>query len=243
MVKLLAYIFVVVPYIIFNLPRIIYYRIRRNKISKIKVYKYAHSFLRNILYILGLRVECIGKEYVENFTSYLLVGNHQGMLDPFLLISTIENGPLYIIGKKEIKKMPFVNIFFDMIFGIYMDRGNRRQEVKVMKEIRHRFNNDSCGIVIFPEGTRTKNEDMKMNHFLPGTFNIAVKEKKPIVPFVIEGTYNGFKLTKKYRNKCYIKYLNPIVYEDYKHLNTIEIADLIEKKVSEEQVKLHSIIK
>lgn len=243
MIKLLAYIFVVIPYIIINLPRMIYYRIRRNNISKIKVYNYAHKFLGNVLWTLGLRVNCEGAENLENFSSYLMVGNHQGMLDPLLLISTVNNGPLYIVAKKELKKMPFVNVFFDMLFGLYMDRGNRRQEVKIMKEIRNRFAHDSCGIVIFPEGTRTKNTNREMNAFLPGTFNVALKEKKPIIPFVLEGTYNGLKLTKRYRNKCYIKYLNPIVYEDYKNLNTIEISSLIEAKIREEQVKLHSLMK
>ena len=242
MIKLLKMIFLAVPYILINLPRIFYYRINRKRISKVKIYKYTHKFLATLNKTLGIKLIVKGIENIPVTDSYLIVANHQNFLDPLLLIGAIDEGPISFVIKKEMKKTPFVSTFIEMIGGIYMDRGNLRKEIETMRYVRNSLHYDNIAWCIFPEGTRTKNKNKELNSFLPGTFKMAMTEKKIILPITIEGGYNVFNLLKPTISKCYISIMTPISYDDYKDYNTTTLAPLIENKIREEQVALHELV-
>ena len=58
---------------------------------------------------------------------------------------------------------------------------------------------DGMSLVVFPEGTRTKNG--KMNSFKKGAFKLAMDFKLPLVPLTIDGAYDILPRTSIFKIK------------------------------------------
>ena len=126
----------------------------------------------------------------------LYVGNHQGNFDVGLILSAL-GGYKIPVAKIEAKHVPLANLWMMLLHVIFIDRKDPRQSVECMNLAAEHLKNGQS-VVIFPEGTRSKGP--QMNEFKPGAFKPALKAGVPVVPFVIDGTYNCFeepgKLTK-----------------------------------------------
>lgn len=98
------------------------------------------------------------------------------------------------IAKKELGRVPILGLWMKGIHCILLDRGNFR---KAMRDIEKGIAQASEGYpkVIFPEGTRSKNE--KMAPFKPGGILLAAKAGLTIVPVTINGTYHIYEEKKK----------------------------------------------
>ena len=119
-----------------------------------------------------------------------------------------------------------------------MDREDIRQSMKVIQAVIKELTNGRT-FLIFPEGTRSKNGN-KMLEFHSGTFKCATKSKCTIQPFALIDSFkvldnNGIDMVN-----VQLHYLEPIPYEEYKDMNTTEIAtmvhDRVEKKIAELEV-------
>src|SRR4051812_43068242 len=72
---------------------------------------FARVFSWGALRILGIRIQVEGREHLENAQPCIYVANHQSNLDMAVF------GPVYpartvVIGKKELKWVPFFGILF-----------------------------------------------------------------------------------------------------------------------------------
>lgn len=241
MKKLLRILFLCVPFVLFHFPRIVYYSIRKKKLSKMKIYLYAQNFLKKLLRKLGMDLEVRGRENLPCTDSYLLVGNHQSLMDPLIVLSTTY-GPLSFVAKKELQHVIGVSNFISMVNGLFMNRSSLRKEMEIMKAVKKSLKEDQMAWCIFPEGTRSKNERKEVGKFLPGSLKMAMSEEKIIVPFVVEGGYEVLSLKGKWKAKTILKILPPISCHDYQNIKTTELAPLIEKKISEVQKELYKEI-
>lgn len=184
----------------------------------------------------GLHVE-YHVEGIENIPAhgekFFAVPNHQSMLDPLVLFPYLEE-PVTFVAKKEAAKVGIVKDVVELLDGIFIDRSNLRQEMKVIRTVIHSLEEDHVSWVVFPEGHRTRNENYEMNEFKPGTFKIAIDSHKTILPIAI---YGGFRpLSKKWKRKKYpiqIRFLKPIPYEEYQGMKTLELAKMVEDIVRE----------
>lgn len=117
------------------------------------------------------------------------VGNHQGVLDVVLILFAL-GYPKIIMAKKEAQYVPIAHLWMTLLKCIFIDRSNIRQShsciVKAEDYLKH-----GLSVLIFPEGTRSRGPHM--NEFKHGAFKIAAKANVPIVPFVVDGTYNVFE--------------------------------------------------
>ena len=86
-------------------------------------------------------------------------------------------------------------------------------------------------MVIFPEGTRSKGDEM--GEFKAGSFKLATKAKVPIIPVTIKGSY---KLMEANGNK-----IKPDMVEIFIHPE-IPTADLSKEELSNLPEKVKSII-
>ena len=84
--------------------------------------------------------------------------------------------------------------------------------------------------MIFPEGTRSRLGN-KLLDFKGGSFKSAVKAKCPIIPCAIIDSFVPFdeKHTRPVTVKLF--YLDPIPYEEYKGMKTMEIAAEVKKRI------------
>jgi 1-acyl-sn-glycerol-3-phosphate acyltransferase len=86
--------------------------------------------------------------------------------------------------------------------------------------------------VIFPEGTRSKLSN-DMLEFHGGSFRCALKAKCPIVPFALVDCYKAFDQKGSKPMKAQIHYLPTLPYEDYSHMKSGEVADLVKSRIAE----------
>jgi 1-acyl-sn-glycerol-3-phosphate acyltransferase len=112
-----------------------------------------------------------------------------------------------------------------------MDREDIRQSMQVIlnvtKEVKSGRN-----YLIFPEGTRSKMGN-KLLEFKGGSFKAATKAKCPIVPVALLDSYQAFDTSSIKKITVQVHYLTPILYEEYKDMNTVEIAAEVKRRIEE----------
>ena len=145
----------------------------------------ARKWARALLNLAGARVFLTGAEHVPASGSVLFVCNHQGYFDIPVLLGYVEK-PLAFIAKVEARKIPFINSWMTMMKCVFMKRESLRQSHEAIQE-GCRVLKTGRSLVIFPEGTRSKNGEL--GSFKPGSLKLALKAQVPIVPITINGTY------------------------------------------------------
>lgn len=182
---------------------------------------------------LNMQVE--GLEYLNSQKGpFVLVANHQSMMDVLVLVAISER-PLTFISKKEVKKYPFVGRVMSSVEGSMLDRSDLRQNVAIMDEAERRLNAGYCSYAVYPEGTRNKDPNGPMLPFHPGSFKLAYRTGVPIIPMAEYGNFRPFK--RKFNYKSYpiqIKIFPPYFKEDYLKMATTDFAPIVEQKVSDE---------
>ena len=176
----------------------------------------------------NVKFECYGVENVPKEDGFLLYGNHQGLFD-IVAIGASCPKPLGAVLKKELKGIPFVEQVRLCTNSFCMDREDVRQSMtvinNVIKEVKAGRN-----YLIFPEGTRSRKGN-EMLEFHSGSFKCALKAKCPVVPIAF---IDSFKVLDEKGCKpvsVQIHYLEPIAYEEYKDMNTTELANLVRGKI------------
>ncbi|MBY0096638.1 lysophospholipid acyltransferase family protein [Mesobacillus maritimus] len=181
-----------------------------------------------IMKMTGSKVEVRGNHNLPD-GPVLIVANHEGDFDIPLLLGFL-NKPFGFISKIEVKKVPVLSKWMDVMNCVYLDRKDRRQAVRSIRE-GVKMLKEGHSILIFPEGTRSKGGPIE--EFKSGSLRLAKDAGVPIVPVSIEGTAEVFE-----KNGRLIKPANitlticpPISFEEYqeKELKVVakELRELI----------------
>lgn len=129
----------------------------------------------------------------------VLVSNHQSNFD----IPAIQGYFPFIPGfmaKKEMEGWPFFKTWMPPTNSIFVDRKNPREGIKAIRKT-VKMVKDGYPILVFPEGTRSSDGEIK--EFKNGAFKLAIDAKAKIIPITLEGTIDIQKKgsIKMYRNK------------------------------------------
>ncbi|MCM3731891.1 1-acyl-sn-glycerol-3-phosphate acyltransferase [Fictibacillus nanhaiensis] len=153
----------------------------RDELVVVKVKEWSRSLVK----LSGSKITVSGEENIPKDTAVLFVSNHQGNFDIPLLLGYLQK-PKAFISKIEVKKVPFIGTWMEQLNCLFMDRKNVRQSVKAISE-GAQFLRNGTSLVIFPEGTRSKGDEMA--EFKAGSFKLATKSGVPIIPVTINGSY------------------------------------------------------
>jgi 1-acyl-sn-glycerol-3-phosphate acyltransferase len=134
-----------------------------------------------LLPVKGFRKE--GRAKAVKGTTYVVISNHQSILD-ILFINTL-GYRLKWISKIENKKIPILGWYLGMADYIPVDRGNEESKLIMIEESLNCLRKGTS-IMIFPEGTRSK--DGEIGFFKRGAFQLAIQAGVPVLPIVIDGT-------------------------------------------------------
>lgn len=131
-------------------------------------------------FLVGVRMETVGKENLPADMVCVIASNHVNMLDIPLMGQAIIHyfKPL---GKKEIIYVPIVGQIFAMT-TILVNRSNPESRAKSMDKMMNWLKR-GCSIFVFPEGTRNKT-GKPLKDFYDGAFRIAIQGQVPLVPVV-----------------------------------------------------------
>lgn len=201
-------------------------------------YSKLRSFLQKFNKNFNVEFIIKGEENLPKDTNFLLVCNHQSNMDPISFIDYFQN-PTTFVSKKEVLKFPYVGKMLNSIDGIFMDRKDFRSEVKSITSASKILKETNTNVVIFPEGTRSKNVEHSLNEFKAGSLKIAYNASKPIVVACIQG---GFRvLDKKLKMKRYpvqITFIKTIYPSEYQNVKTNELIKDVEASIQNELIVL-----
>lgn len=182
--------------------------------AQVRLEKWSRFILKYLGYTLAVK----GKDNVPVNETVYFVCNHQGTLDPALILAS---SPVHLafISKKENEKMPIFGRWACNIGTIHFDRNSREGNVHMLRETIRELKQGK-NLLIFPEGTRSKGNSM--HDFKAGALMPAYMAKATIVPIVINHSY-ALDVKDKIKHLS-IEYGKPLRHEDYKSIKQEELA-------------------
>ena len=191
------------------------YDIVRNVCKKVNVFGHVN-------------ITSTGTENLPKENGFLITPNHQGLFDVLLTCDTCEK-PFSVVMKKELENLPLLKQVMKALDGKAIDRDDARQGMQIIKEMAEEMS-QGRNFLIFPEGTRSKKGNVP-GEFKGGTFKSAMKAKASIVPVALIDSFKPFDIKDTGTVSVQIHYLEPIYYEEYKDMKTLEIASLVKSRI------------
>ena len=144
------------------------------------------------LLLAGCPVKVTGQNNFEKGKNYVVVFNHNALLDVPLSAPYVP-GPSRTIAKASFAKVPLFGWFYRK-GSILVDRNNEKSRIRSYEEMKRTL---ALGIhmSIYPEGTRNRTAE-PLKQFYDGAFKLAVDTKKSVIPCVIIGTKKAMPIHK-----------------------------------------------
>ena len=203
---------------------------------------------KEISFVIGLFHLDYTMENFEVFTNSkdksLLISNHLSFLDPLMIIIKSEK-PVTFIAKKEVFKMPFVGRVAKALEVFPLDRDNIMSQLsEIKKVVTYLKDPNKPSVIVYIEGTRNRNPENPCLDFHAGTLKIAQMAGCPIN---VAATYGSFRALSK--KSCLRKYpvyfsiLETIPADEFKKINTNDLAGQLRKKVDAKVDELRALDK
>ena len=213
--------------------KLCHYAKHTDKYPELEKWRHIQYILKRAVSSGNIDLKVTGTENIPAEGGFLLYSNHQGMFDVLAIAATCDP-PLGTVLKKELKDVPFLKQIIACTKSFAMDREDVRQSLTVIQNVIKEVN-EGRNYLIFPEGTRSKSSN-DLLEFHNGSFRCATKTKCPVVPIALVDCYKVLDQKGSKPLTVQIHYLEPIFYEEYKDLNTKELAALVRSRI-EEKVK------
>ncbi len=189
--------------------------------------------MRLIFVFLFIRVKVEYEEPLPKNKNFVFVTNHVSIFDVPLMAAFLP-GYVNAIEAESHFKWPLYKHVIKAYQQIPINRNNVRESLKSFKIAEDRIKEKGRSIMVFPEGTRTKNGKIQPFKKLP--FLMAQRAEAPIVPIGISGMWTlhpnnrllfqptvlkvkfGKVLTTEQLKKHNANELNEMAYQKVKHL-------------------------
>lgn len=240
MIRFILVCIVVIGFLILSIPLMLVEWIigKFNPMAKdISSLRIIQAVFRFILWITGAKITVIGEENVPKDTPVLYIGNHRSFFDILLTYCRCPIRTGYI-AKKEMEKVPLLSIWMKYLHCLFLDRKDIKQGMKIILEAIEKVKS-GISICIFPEGTRSRGNELEMLPFHEGSFKIATRAKCPIIPIAMNNTAEIYEAHFPKIKPCHVivEYGKPIYpdeldKEDKKHLGAYTqnvILEMLEK--------------
>lgn len=223
-------------------PRIIFsyfawmlpYSRRRDKYPVKKRYQKARRIITKACRALKCDVLVEGKENIPQEVCCFF-SNHLSAPDPIIFFDALDDKEVAFLAKVEIEKLPFVGRVFKSDLGLFLNREDLKQQLRIMMQVQDSLKRQEISWVIFPEGTRNKDFMDVLLPFHHGTFRPAMKAGVPLVPTVCFGGQRILAKGHNYKKyPTYIKFLKPIYPEEYAGKTTEEVALMVRSRIQQE---------
>ena len=221
-------------YFILFLPLLIILTILKKWFPK-QVSRVAQPFVkygfRFVMFFTGTKTVRLGVDKIPRDRAVMFAANHRGFLDAALAYGSlpVQTG---IVAKKEVKKVPFLSWWMNILYCYFLDRSNPREGLKMILTSVDNINN-GISMFICPEGTRSRH--MGMNPFKEASFKMALKTGCPIVPVAMSGSDDLFEnstwgITK---SVTVVEYGDPIYIDSLSDEERKHIGAYVQGKVAE----------
>jgi 1-acyl-sn-glycerol-3-phosphate acyltransferase len=185
------------------------------------------------------RIQISGLENLKPDQVYVIVSNHQSLADIPLIAHLILDTKW--LAKAELFRLPFVGWMMRMSGDVPVERSDSRKAAKALLQCA-RYLRQGISVVFFPEGTRSK--DGKMLPFNEGPFQLAIREKRPVLPLVVEGS--GTALPKNSwlfggTQNIQLRVLEAVSVEGWNTRQSAELRDEVRVRIVQELDRLRGV--
>ncbi len=132
------------------------------------------------------RVRVDGVEHARHGVTYVMVANHQSLLDILVLFRLFVH--FKWVAKAELFRIACIGWNMSLNRYIQLRRGDPGS-IKRMMDDAERALAEGSSLMIFPEGTRSADGHLKA--FKHGAFTLALRGRVPLLPIVVDGTANA----------------------------------------------------
>jgi len=143
------------------------------------------SWARLVLRLTGVKVFVVGEEKAPAGGPRIYMSNHQSYFDVIALMGHLPDNGRFV-AKKSLEYIPIFGFAMRNVGTIIIDRKKPEQARKVLSEIGGDRMSGGMGVIIFPEGTRSR--DGRLQEFKRGGFVLAIQTGAAIVPVGIHGS-------------------------------------------------------
>jgi 1-acyl-sn-glycerol-3-phosphate acyltransferase len=156
------------------------------------LYRVGDLGVRLGLFLSGITFTVEGREHINPSRAAVYAVNHASNVEPPILFTALRSvhPRLRILYKAELRKLPILNLGFDLVGFIPIDRGNREQTTRAVNAAVARLNAGGS-FFVFPEGTRSRTGELLP--FRKGAFVMAIRAGVPVVPIAISGARDAMR--------------------------------------------------
>ena len=182
----------IISFLIIFIPSMLAYLIKDPVKGQYYFIKVSKLWMNIWLPLIGCPVKVKGKENFIAHNNYVIVFNHNALLDVPLSAPFVP-GANKTIAKASFAKVPLFGLFYKR-GSVLVDRKDdksRIQSYEAMKKVLA----DGINMCIYPEGTRNRTA-APLKPFYDGAFKLAAEAKKEIIPCIITGTKKAMPVNK-----------------------------------------------
>lgn len=131
-----------------------------------------------VVFHIPYRIRVIGRENLIKDRGFVLCPNHISGIDPvFVVLARFWGRPMWIMAKQELFSNAFLRWFFRQAHAFPVDRGKGDKDLlnQAIEAVK-----DGDGMLIFPEGTRSK--DGNLQRLKSGAFVVAQTAHADMIP-------------------------------------------------------------
>jgi 1-acyl-sn-glycerol-3-phosphate acyltransferase len=178
------------------------------------------------------RVKITGREHIVKNKAYVMVSNHQSMVDILVIYRIFKH--FKWVAKSSLFRLPFVGWNMYLNRYVKIERTSVKSQRKMIRQCEEYIGQGSS-VMIFPEGTRSP--DGQLRPFKDGAFYIALQRKADIIPMVIDGSANimpakGF--TPFNKQTVYLHILPVVPFRQFQNMTCRELSEHIHHILDEE---------
>lgn len=199
--------------------------------SEEECYEYAR-YVVNLMQKTGhIKTQGFGMENLPKQGGYMLYPNHQGKYDAYGIVAVHEK-PCTVVMDKAKSYIIFIRELIDLLKAKRMDIHDTRQALGIIKEVAAEVA-QGRRYILFPEGGYAKNQKNRLGDFKAGCFKIVLESKAPIVLVALIDSWKVFNSWQLLPVTTQVHFLEPIYYEEYKDLKTVQIAELVKTRIQQ----------
>ena len=160
------------------------------------VAQWAQATLLPVFRLSGAKVSVEHAPEIDDHGPYLLISNHQSMIDIPLIGGTLRGAFPKFVAKRELAKgIPTVSYNLRAGGHLIIDRAKGSEAVRQIIEFGRRAQEERFSPVLFAEGSRSR--DGRLKEFKEAGFVALARSAPdlPIVPVAIDGSWKLLKHT------------------------------------------------
>lgn len=136
---------------------------------------------KTALFLVGIKTEIVGKQYINAQDQYVYCANHFSLLD--ILSFGFASHSVVYVGKRSLAKIPLFGYMFRKLH-VTVNRASAKDAYKALQNALDTMRDDRS-LVMFPEGGVLSKRIPEMARFKDGAFRAAIIKQIPLVPVTL----------------------------------------------------------